>query len=102
MAVKRVPGTSDIQVGLNSETLSVKLADLSKAGEIESVVKGLGYDITSVSGPSSSVRAGIPAAVEAKKAPTKGEHHPAGPGGVLPVRVILRDPGSIEHNGHGA
>jgi Cd2+/Zn2+-exporting ATPase len=47
-ALKRVPGTSDIKVSVNSETLSLTLADGARKREVEATVKSLGYNITSV------------------------------------------------------
>ena len=48
-AVKRIPGVSDVKVGLGSETLSLRLADTARQADVETAVKGLGYTVTSAS-----------------------------------------------------
>lgn len=45
-AVRKIEGASDVKVGLQSETLSVTLADVGSASEVEAAVKRLGYTIS--------------------------------------------------------
>lgn len=44
-AVKRIKGTADVRVGLQSQTLTVSLASPDDSEKVEKVVRGLGYEI---------------------------------------------------------
>lgn len=50
-AVGSVEGTSDVKVGVTSETLTVTLAQAARAAEITATVKSLGYGIAPVGAP---------------------------------------------------
>lgn len=46
--VKRIPGVSNIKVGLQTETLSVTLASAETSGKVEQAVRALGYEVSCV------------------------------------------------------
>ena len=52
-AVKRIPGVSDIKVGLQTETLSVTLDNADTGEKIEQAVRALGYEVSRVGATSS-------------------------------------------------
>ncbi len=66
-AVRRIPGASDVRVGLQSETLSVQLQSEEAKQAVRAAVRSLGYDVSDVS------PGGVPPAPSA-------HHHPDGDG----------------------
>jgi Zn2+/Cd2+-exporting ATPase len=56
-AVKRIPGTSDVRVGLQTETLTVSLASPDDAEKVETAVRDLGYEIRPKSAAGTSIGA---------------------------------------------
>jgi Zn2+/Cd2+-exporting ATPase len=63
-AVKRIKGTSDVRVGLQSETLTVSLSSPEDAQKVEKAVRDLGYEITLKPAKGASPQIAVPAHAE--------------------------------------
>jgi Zn2+/Cd2+-exporting ATPase len=63
-AVKRIKGTSDVRVGLQSETLTVSLSSPDDAQKVEKAVRDLGYEIAPKPAKGASAQIAVPAHAE--------------------------------------
>ena len=63
-AVKRVKGTSDVRVGLQSQTLTVSLASLEDGQKVEQAVRDLGYEIAPKPAKGASAQLAAPSHAE--------------------------------------
>lgn len=85
-AVKRIDGVESVKVGLQSETLTVELADSAQGEAVEKAVKSLGYKVARQAAASSPM-------------PTKDEHGHSGPDHSEDTQ---KEPGSDKgHSDHG-